>query len=96
VQNAKDSIVGDPTRDSVDVIVTATKDSLEFKHNGAPFTADALLSLLYKSSEGKENAESTGRFGTGFLTTHCLSKEVTIRSDMYKDEAKRSYNVPSW
>lgn len=44
------------------------------------------MGLLYKYSEDKENAESTGRFGTGFLTTHCLSKVVTIESNMYGDE----------
>lgn len=43
---------------------------------------------MYKYSEDKENSESTGRFGTGFLTTHCLSKVVTIESNMYSNDEK--------
>jgi hypothetical protein len=86
MQNAKDSIAADSQRNSVDIVVTATDHGLEFKHNGSPFVPKALLGLLYKYSEGKENPESTGRFGTGFLTTHCLSKEVTVRGDTYADE----------
>ena len=42
-----------------------------------------LTALLYKYSEGKlNNGESTGRFGTGFLTTHSLSKHVKITGDI--------------
>jgi hypothetical protein len=42
---------------------------------------------LYKYSDGKENAESVGRFGTGFLTTDCPSKVVTIESDIWTDRS---------
>jgi hypothetical protein len=90
LQNAKDSIVGDPSRSSVDIEITATNDELEFKHNGSPFTGAALLGLLYKYSDGKENVESTGRFGTGFLTTHCLSKEVQIIGDILEESGEVS------
>ena len=93
IQNAKDTIAKDPTRNSIDVRIEITKDEnnggdiVRFRHNGSPFTPDARLGLLYKYSEDKENQESTGRFGTGFLTTHCLSKVVTIESNMYSDDA---------
>lgn len=92
IQNAKDTIAKDPNRSSIDVRIEVTKDVnnndvVYFRHNGAPFTSEARLGLLYKYSEDKENQESTGRFGTGFLTTHCLSKVVTIESNMYSDEA---------
>ena len=61
-----------------------------FKHNGSPFTAKALFGLLYKYSAGDiNNTESTGRFGTGFLTTHTLSKIVSIEGDLYKDIGKK-------
>jgi hypothetical protein len=82
-QNAKDSISGDRTRQSVDVIVQADDSRVMFKHNGSPFTSKAMLGLLYKYSQGKENTESVGRFGTGFLTTHCLSKEVEVSGDLF-------------
>lgn len=86
LQNAKDTITNNPKRDSIKARILIDGDSVKFQHDGDPFTADARLGLLYKYSEDKENAESTGRFGTGFLTTHCLSKIVTIESNMYGDE----------
>ena len=78
IQNAKDTIALDPNRDEINVRIEIDGDTVKFKHDGAPFTAKARYGLLYKYSGGKENQESTGRFGTGFLTTHCLSKIVTI------------------
>ena len=48
---------------------------------------DTLTALIYKYSEGKTNdCESTGRFGTGFLTTHSLSKTVKITSDVVEED----------
>lgn len=93
IQNAKDTIAKDPSRNTIDVRIEISKDEINggdvvcFRHNGSPFTPDARFGLLYKYSEDKENQESTGRFGTGFLTTHCLSKVVTIESNMYSDDA---------
>ncbi|PTN09302.1 uncharacterized protein DUF3883 [Mangrovibacterium marinum] len=93
IQNAKDSIVGDPTRDSVDVKIVVRDNEVKFKHNGSPFTGKALLGLLYKYSDGKtNNSESTGRFGTGFLTTHTLSKVVSIEGDVFVDDEKTRTN----
>ena len=86
IQNAKDTIALDPNRDDINVRIEIDKDTVKFKHDGAPFTAKARYGLLYKYSGGKENQESTGRFGTGFLTTHCLSKIVTIESNMYSNK----------
>lgn len=87
IQNAKDTIAKEPNRDTIDVRIEVEGNIVRFRHNGAPFTPEARLGLLYKYSEDKENQESTGRFGTGFLTTHCLSKVVNIESNMYADEA---------
>ncbi|OYP41924.1 sacsin N-terminal ATP-binding-like domain-containing protein [Prevotella sp. P5-50] len=88
IQNAKDTIVGDPTRQEINVRIEIEGDTVKFRHDGNPFTADARFGLLYKYSEDKENQESTGRFGTGFLTTHCLSKVVTIESNMYSNDER--------
>ena len=85
LQNAKDTIANNPNRDRIKARILIDGDIVKFQHDGDPFTADARLGLLYKYSEDKENAESTGRFGTGFLTTHCLSKIVSIESNMYGD-----------
>lgn len=88
IQNAKDTISNSPDRDSVDIKINIDGDIVKFSHNGEPFTPDARFALLWKYSEDKENQESTGRFGTGFLTTHCLSKIVSIESDMYMEGNK--------
>lgn len=86
IQNAKDSIAHNPDRDTVDVMIEVSDDRVVFKHNGDPFTPKAQLGLLYKYSQDKDNTQSTGRFGTGFLTTHCLSKIVSIEGDMFMDD----------
>ena len=84
VQNAKDSISNQPERNGVDIKVKVENDIYSFTHNGSPFTKKTLFALLYKYTEGKtNNGESTGRFGTGFLTTHSLSKIVKINGKTY-------------
>eukprot|EP00833_Pecoramyces_ruminatium_P012595 jgi/Orpsp1_1/1186627/evm.model.d7180000052101.1 len=92
VQNAKDSIVGQKDRVDVDIEIIVKDDLYVFMHNGAPFTMGTLTALLYKYSEGKTNdCESTGRFGTGFLTTHSLSKTVKITGDVLEEGHDEPY-----
>jgi hypothetical protein len=86
MQNAKDSISGSD-RNSVEVKLEITDDVVTFQHDGCPFNGKTYLALLYKYSEGKaNNAESTGRFGTGFLTTHSLSKVVQMEGPIYDED----------
>ena len=87
VQNAKDSISNQPDRKDVDIKIKIENDIYSFTHNGSPFTKGTLFALLYKFSEGKtNNGESTGRFGTGFLTTHSLSKVVKMEGPIKDDD----------
>lgn len=88
IQNAKDTIAKNPNRNEIKVRIEIEGDIVRFRHDGDPFTPVARLGLLYKYSDGKRRGESTGRFGTGFLTTHCLSKTVNIESNMYGDDNK--------
>lgn len=88
IQNAKDTIAKNPNRNEIKVRIEIEGDIVRFRHDGDPFTAVARLALLYKYSDGKTRGESTGRFGTGFLTTHCLSKIVDIESNMFGDDDK--------
>jgi len=84
VQNAKDSIASEKDRESVNIEIIKENNTYTFKHDGAPFNVKSLTALMYKYSSGKRNdSESTGRFGTGFLTTHGLSKNVEIKGDIY-------------
>lgn len=93
IQNAKDSISKDPNRSSVDIEIEINDDTVKFIHNGSPFTYKARLGLLYKYSKDKGGAESTGRFGTGFLTTHCLSKIVTVEGDVMDENSTHGFSV---
>ena len=87
MQNAKDSISGS-NRNSINIILKIEENSVTFQHDGNPFTSDTYYALIFKYSEGKKNnSESTGRFGTGFLTTHSLSKVVSISGPIL-DETK--------
>lgn len=86
MQNAKDSISG-TDRKEVNIKLEIKENEVVFQHDGCPFNGKTYLALLYKYSEGKsQNIESTGRFGTGFLTTHCLSKTVNIDGPIINKE----------
>jgi hypothetical protein len=90
IQNAKDSISSFPDKKAVSILIEATDEYVKFQHDGAPFTSKALLGLLYQYSSEKRDSESVGRFGTGFMTTHCLSKEVSISSNMFTNKERTS------
>lgn len=93
IQNASDSIVSDETRKDVEVEIVIEPKCVTFRHNGSPFTRRCLLALLYKYSQGKRNTLSTGRFGTGFMTTHCLSTIIGIKSDISDEGALRGFQL---
>jgi len=93
IQNAKDSIVGQEKK-SIDIELNVEGDNYTFKHNGSPFTNKTLPALLYKFSEGKTNStESIGRFGTGFLTTHSVSKIIKISGDIISKKELKRFSV---
>lgn len=75
LQNAKDSIEENQT---VSVEVDVRDNELIFKHNGNPFTDDEVIHLIYHGSTKKGATDKTGKFGTGFLTTHLLSRKVDV------------------
>ena len=86
MQNAKDSISGTEKK-SIDIILKIEENSVIFEHNGNPFNDETIYALLYKYSEGKaNNTESTGRFGTGFLTTHSLSKVIQMEGPIFDED----------
>ncbi|MPS73104.1 MAG: hypothetical protein E2590_08100 [Chryseobacterium sp.] len=81
IQNAKDVHLDKGVKIQIDY----QPKYVSFKHNGMPFTADNIRFLIEqistksrsKSAEGK--SKTTGKFGTGFLTTHLLSEIVTVK-----------------
>lgn len=57
-------------------------DRIIFSHNGDPFTVKQLTSLIQQVSskdDTLENQETTGKFGTGFITTHLLSPVIIVK-----------------
>jgi hypothetical protein len=75
LQNAKDSV---KDSQAVSIEVELRDDELIFKHNGNPFTEDEVIHLIYHGSTKKGAIDKTGKFGTGFLTTHLLSRRVGV------------------
>lgn len=80
------------------------KKELYFEHNGEQFTSKAIVGLIWKFSAEKRDEEitedglkrdkqSTGRFGTGFLTTHALSRTISISGSMHDCDKSRNISV---
>lgn len=96
LQNAKDSISNDDKR-TISIHIEINSDSVVFKHNGLYFTDLDVRGLINQisSKEVEEGIETknTGRFGTGFLTTHLLSRKVEISGIVKtEDEDFHSFN----
>ncbi len=99
LQNAKD-VTNSSGKIKIIVRFDEEKGLLEFSHNGKPFTTTHLVYLIEQVStkernEGKIDVEKkSGKFGTGFLTTHLLSEKVAVTGILADDGAQlRSFNV---
>lgn len=76
IQNAKDVAREDiPLK----ISMTLDKDRFTFAHNGKDFRLKNLLSLINQVSGKNADDGTTGKFGTGFITTHLLSEKVRVR-----------------
>lgn len=84
IQNAKDVAEQDiPLK-----IKFCLKDNtLTFQHNGKPFSPEELIALVRKTSTKPLRGEegNTGKFGTGFISTHVLNKIVNIKGSIKKE-----------
>jgi hypothetical protein len=82
LQNAVD----EAKESGVDCVFALSASELIFTHNGNPFTMKNVAHLILhgstKASEGKKI-----RFGTGFLTTHLLSRTVQVSGSL--DDGRR-------
>ncbi|MBJ2126595.1 sacsin N-terminal ATP-binding-like domain-containing protein [Flavobacterium sp. IB48] len=76
LQNAKDVAA----ENGVDVIYELRDNQIIFSHNGTPFETEHLLAILYKTSTKSLGGDdgTTGKYGTGFVTTHILSRKIVI------------------
>ncbi|WP_412068600.1 sacsin N-terminal ATP-binding-like domain-containing protein [Rubrivirga sp. IMCC43871] len=83
IQNAKDvAHDGCPVRVSFQ-LEEGEAPRLVARHSGRPFQPDQLFYLIVQTSSkerptGEAEPTTTGRYGTGFLTTHLLSPAVEV------------------
>ncbi len=74
LQNAKDVSI-----DSVNVKIDYYQKQIVFSHDGKKFTCKDLLSLVTQTSfKEMEQEQATGKFGTGFITTHLICEKIRI------------------
>jgi regulator of replication initiation timing len=89
LQNAKDA--KNRERNKVDAVVDlqVSEKILAFSHNGQCFSPENITFLIEQVSTKERSddniEETTGKFGTGFLTTHLLSEVVEIHG-IVKDD----------
>ena len=102
LQNAKD-VCYKGKKISIEILFQQLNDNngiLKFKHNGRVFSTDNITFLIEqistkdRSEEDGEQPKTTGKFGTGFLTTHLLSEKVEIDGIVSdEDEKPHKFNL---
>lgn len=105
MQNAKDNAsLCNEEGEKVDVTIQITENEFIFTHNKGYFTNEHIRGLIrkYSSSDKDRDTEhigkaykTTGRFGTGFMTTHILSEKVQVKS-YYKNEDQTFNQFSFW
>jgi len=87
IQNAKDCPNSSGQID-IEINFDQADRKVEFKHNGKLFTTKNIVYLIEQVStkERTRDSASTGKFGTGFLTTNLLSPIVTISGLLHDEE----------
>jgi hypothetical protein len=73
-QNAIDASDGKP----IQIKIRLDEDKLVFSHTGTPFTVEEAVQLILKGSTKRMLSGKLGRFGTGFIATHFISKIVDV------------------
>jgi hypothetical protein len=85
IQNASDCT---PIYGKVNININLNADNyLEFSHDGLPFTYENIIDLITQiSSKQSEDNVKTGKFGTGFISTHLLSEKVEVNGILKQDD----------
>jgi len=95
LQNAKDKAAIDFSEEKVSIVINYN-ESLEFQHNFGYFTVanvEGLIQQISSEDKDRDNAnldirpQTTGRFGTGFITTHLLSEQVEVKGIYQKEDS---------
>lgn len=91
-QNAKD-VCNDSGKVKIRIDLDESNKRVIFKHNGRAFSLANVMSLINQSSSkdrDDETERTSGKFGTGFLTTHLLSEIVNISGILETEPEKYS------
>ncbi len=99
IQNAKD-VVNSSGLVDIEIKFSEANKTIEFSHNGRLFTTENIVFLIEQVSSkersltAENKKKSTGKFGTGFLTTHLLSEKVQVHGYLQDDgETPRSFQT---
>ena len=97
IQNAKD-VVNNSGMVNIEINFDKKERYLSFKHDGKSFTTDNIVHLISQVSSKERNQSPdngvTGKFGTGFLTTHLLSQKVIVDAFLQdEDEPIKKINI---
>lgn len=88
IQNAKD-VVNSTGGVDIRIDFNEQERTLRFSHNGKPFTIENIIFLIEQVStkdRDEKSSRSTGKFGTGFMTTHLLSEKVMVSGALQKEK----------
>src|SRR5205814_7069377 len=78
VQNAR-GVAGSQNDLAIEFAVEG--DHLRFRHNGALFRDREIAHLILHGST-KHDPRDIGKFGSGFITTHLISRRVRVRGSL--------------
>jgi hypothetical protein len=97
IQNAKDCAPKDGPEDRriVNITFQLSKDKLIFAHDGVPFTLENLLAIVRRTSTKSYDNEdgNTGKFGTGFVTTHILNRKANVSGLLENELGVREFSI---
>lgn len=91
-QNAKD-VSNNTGRVKISINFNKENKIVVFKHNGKAFSMMNVMSLINQSSSKDRTDEfdrESGKFGTGFITTHLLSEIVNVSGVLESEAGKYS------
>ena len=88
-QNARDlAQLNKSGKKETHIKIRLTSDEFIFAHQGRPFTHDSFSSLVKQvSAQEKEDKDSVGQYGTGFLTTHAFGRVINVVGSLDMENA---------
>jgi hypothetical protein len=78
IQNARGTA---DSQNHLQIEVVLEDERLIFRHNGAPFKDREIAHLIFHGSS-KHDPKDIGKFGSGFITTHLISRRVHVRGSL--------------